>query len=496
MKKRGITRQTWEEVKREKALARQRGYGLRFPNAELVDKAVFIAEQLLKHKFVLSVGLFGSTARGEDGADVDLLIVDDGTVSMRALHDAEGSLALDSYETYAQACYLAFADHMPGRSLLAKLGCDFYEYIRKTPYALDLIFVNDRIRRDQRYLDRLLALMQSDPFFFRNIGNDTLLFVPEEQTFCKGTAFPGFINNGLPSQEVLRRIQDEMSGRHAVNTAKGVRGQVAEAVGFEAIGGQFKAKTEVMNLSAALNNPERYQRWGTKPPRGVCLWGPPGTGKTLLAKALATETCVPFYLVDASQIVSKWYGEAEKNVDETFVKARETGGILFFDEADSLASSRDALGAHEASKRVVAALNRNMDGFQTSDRVVVFFATNRLEDMDTAVLRPGRIDRIIEVPLPDREGRREILEVHLRAARKRAGRELFQDLDIESILEKTEGYSGADLAEIVRRTLEARVREEDEGGSPGLVSTEDILKEIGSYERVKKSRHGIGFGQE
>ncbi len=505
-----VERQNWEQVKRQKDRIRKRGLIHVFYNDRLMKKAEHIAGRLSLYSFVLNVGVFGSTARGEMGKDVDLIIIDDGMISNPALQELPERRMPEGFSSagaYANICYNILAEHIPGG-----LNSEFYQYLRERPMAIDLVFVSKKIQASQAYLDTLV-LYGNDPFFFRNIMRDTLLFDPKEKKFRIDRSFPGFINGGAPSSEMLWYIRQESSGDldtfrdlasvltdksciQKKQEAYAVPVQAGGTVRFEAIGGQLQAKSEVVSLSAALKHPERYQRWGTKPPRGICLCGPPGTGKTLLAKALASEAEVPFYPVDASQLISMWYGESEKNLDRTFEAVRKTGGILFFDEADSLASSRSTPNAHEATKRVVAALCRNMDGFKTTDNVVVFFATNRLEDMDPAVLRPGRTDRIIEVPLPDRSGRKDIFEIHVREAERIAKRQLFRDLDIESLLEKTENYSGADIAEIVRRTLEAKVRDEESGGSQDLVSTNDIFREVVLYERVKKNRQAIGFSQE
>lgn len=262
---------------------------------------------------------------------------------------------------------------------------------------------------------------------------------------------------------------------------------------FDDVGGQDEAKAEIAKLSSAINNPERYQRWGTRPVRGVCLHGPPGNGKTLLARALAAKINMPFHVVDASELVDMWYGQAEKNIDSAFARVRKTGGVLFIDEADSLASSRSRQDAHEVTKRMVNTLCRNMDGFNSSDKVVIFFATNRLEDMDKAVMRPGRVDRIVKVDVPDRNGRRQIFDIHIKKAEKIAERSLFEKLDIDLLIDKTDKYSGADIAEIVRRTLEAKVVEEESGASPSPVTMQDLLREISSYERNEKAKRKIGF---
>ncbi len=268
-------------------------------------------------------------------------------------------------------------------------------------------------------------------------------------------------------------------------------------VSFDEIGGQADAKREVMKLCSALKNPERYKKWGTKIPHGICMFGPPGNGKTLLVKALASACNVLFYNENFSKLLSKWYGESEKNINNLFERVKKEGGIIFFDEADALGSSRSDVQAHEITRRVVNILNINMDGLVDSDNIIVIFATNRLENMDEALLRAGRIDRWISVPVPDRKGRAEIFNIHMKKSEIAATRKLFKDLNIEEILNITENLSGADIAEIVRRTLEEKVILEEKGLKPDIVSTSDIILEIEKYERTegKKERKQkkIGF---
>jgi len=263
-------------------------------------------------------------------------------------------------------------------------------------------------------------------------------------------------------------------------------------VTFDEIGGQEKAKKEVEGLSFALKNPELYKRWGTKPPKGIMMHGPPGNGKTLLAEALASSAEAKFYHIKLSDLVSKWYGEAEQKVQEVFDNAKkDERAILYFDEIDALAPDRD--GAHEATRRMVAVLLYNMDGIGSSDKIMCIASTNRPGIIDPALLRPGRFDRLVEVPCPDREGRRKILDIHMHKAKETTEDEIFSSIDYDSVIKSTDGFSGADIAELIRRTLEEKVSLAATGQEPEPVSTQDILAEIEKYERKKKQKEQMGF---
>lgn len=264
-------------------------------------------------------------------------------------------------------------------------------------------------------------------------------------------------------------------------------------VKFEDVGGQEQAKREIQGIAFALKNPELYKKWGTKPPKGIILYGPPGTGKTLMAKALASQADARFFHVEASDIASKWYGESEQIVKSIFELAGNTGEntIIFFDEMDAIAPQRE--GSHEATHRVVSTLLENMDGLASRNNVMVVASTNRLESIEPALLRAGRFDRWVEVPLPDEEGRKQIFNIHMKKAQDVAGRDLFNTVNLEAIISKTEKSSGADIAEIIRRALEEKVRQEGTGLQPGEITTEDILKEIKNYERVRETKRAMGF---
>jgi transitional endoplasmic reticulum ATPase len=206
----------------------------------------------------------------------------------------------------------------------------------------------------------------------------------------------------------------------------------------------------------------------------VLLYGPPGTGKTLLARCLAQEAAARFLHVRATDVTSKWYGEAERRVQDVFDRARrQAPAVIFFDEIDAIARMRE--DSHEATHRVVSTLLENMDGLEEAQGVMVIAATNRPEAVDPAIVRPGRFDRLVEVPLPDRAGRRAIFRVHLGKPERQAGRELFESLDEtgwDRLLDETEGFSGADIAEVVRRALEDKVRS---GAREGQITLAELL---------------------
>ncbi len=298
---------------------------------------------------------------------------------------------------------------------------------------------------------------------------------PDMANFRSGESFPEVILREAKREEPKNVIERENYG-----------------ISFKDIGGQKKGKKEIQGISFALKNPGLYREWGTKPPKGVLLFGPPGTGKTLMAKALATEAKANFYNIKLSEMTSKWYGESEKKMQAVFDLAKKSGpSIIFFDEIDAIASQRDS--SHEATQRVVSTLLQNLDGMESAENIIVIASTNRLEAVDPAIKRPGRIDRLVEVPLPDEEGREHILKIHFAKAEKIAKRCLFNSIDVPAIVNLTKGMSGADLAEIIRRTLEEKVRQTGNGENPTLVSTKDILSEINEYESLRKAKQTIGF---
>ena len=218
-------------------------------------------------------------------------------------------------------------------------------------------------------------------------------------------------------------------------------------VRWEQVGGLEQAKQELcQTVEWPLKYGDLFAFAGIQPSRGILLHGPPGTGKTLLAKAVATESEVNFISVKGPALLSRWVGESEKGVRETFRKARQTAPcIVFFDELDAIAPRRGAGGDSHVSERVVSQLLTELDGIEELKGVVVLAATNRLDIIDPALLRPGRFDSLIALPPPDRDARREILRVHARDL------PLADEVDLKSLAGAMEGFVGADIGAVCRK---------------------------------------------
>jgi transitional endoplasmic reticulum ATPase len=223
---------------------------------------------------------------------------------------------------------------------------------------------------------------------------------------------------------------------------------------WEEIGGLEDAKRE---LREAVEWPLRYgqlfDHMNATPPKGILLYGSPGTGKTMLAKAVATESEANFINVKGPEFLSKWVGESEKAVRETFRKARQAAPcIVFMDEVDSIAPVRGGNFDSHVTERVISQLLTEMDGLESLHNVVVIAATNRPDMIDPALLRPGRFDRLVHISMPDLEGRKKILEIHMKK------KPLAEDVDIADIAKRTEGYSGADLSALANEAVMLAIR--------------------------------------
>ena len=224
-------------------------------------------------------------------------------------------------------------------------------------------------------------------------------------------------------------------------------------VSYDDIGGLGDAVRKIREMvELPLRHPELFKRLGVEAPKGVLLHGPPGTGKTMLAKAVAGETSSNFISIGGPEIVSKFYGESEGKLREIFKDAEENApSIIFIDEIDSIAPKRDEVNGEE-ERRIVAQLLSLMDGLNSRGKVVVIGATNRPNSIDEALRRPGRFDREIEIGIPDRDGRLEILEIHTR------GMPLADDVDLKWLADKTHGYAGADLSALTKEAAMAALR--------------------------------------
>ena len=232
-------------------------------------------------------------------------------------------------------------------------------------------------------------------------------------------------------------------------------GEDQKKVSFDEVAGNEAAKQDLAEIVDFLKNPGRYEKLGAKIPRGVLLAGAPGTGKTLMARAVAGEANVPFFSISGSEFAEMFVGVGASRVRDLFAKAKKNSpSIIFIDEIDAVAHKRDARGgAGREDEQTLNQILVEMDGFDNTSGVIVMGATNRVDMLDKALLRPGRIDRHINVTLPERKDRLEILKVHFK------GKPVTEDVDLEAIAKKTAGSSGADLANIANEAAITAARE-------------------------------------
>ncbi len=253
-------------------------------------------------------------------------------------------------------------------------------------------------------------------------------------------------------------------------------------VRFKDVAGCDEEKEEMQELIEYLRNPKKFTKMGARVPKGILIVGAPGTGKTLLAKAVAGEADVPFYSISGSDFVEMFVGVGASRVRDMFRKAKQTSpSMIFIDEIDAVGRQRGAGlgGGHDEREQTLNQLLVEMDGIGDNAGIVIIAATNRPDVLDPALLRPGRFGRTITVNLPDRKGRREILEVHAR------NKKLGSDLDLDAIARRTQGFSGADLENVMNEAAILAVRAEK-----SIINMEEIDEAI---DRVmagpaKKSR--------
>ncbi len=265
--------------------------------------------------------------------------------------------------------------------------------------------------------------------------------------------------------------------RHRVLAKESTGVTLADVAGIE------EAKDEVGEIIEFLKNPKKFTRLGGRVPRGVLLVGEPGCGKTLLAKAIAGEADVPFFSISGSDFVEMFVGVGASRVRDLFKQAKDSSPcIIFLDEIDAVGRRRGSgftTGGHDEREQTLNAILVEMDGFETSDQVIVVAATNRADVLDPALLRPGRFDRQVVVPLPDVKGRLEILRVHAKKVK------LGPDVNLERIARGTPMFSGADLAAIINEAaIAATMQEKDFIEHADMEEARDKVK----YGRSRKSR--------
>ena len=286
----------------------------------------------------------------------------------------------------------------------------------------------------------------------QNLMGDEMpdIFGDISELFGNFNRFSGFqqvkflVISTSPNQPVIITEDTEIIlNSKAVNIAE----EAIPDVTYEDIGGlteEIKKIIEMVELP--LKHPEVFDRLGIKPPKGILLYGPPGTGKTLLAKAVANESEANFILLNGPEIMSKYYGESEKKIRDLFDGAEKSApSIIFIDEIDAIAPKREDVQG-EVERRVVSQLLTMMDGLNTRGRVIVIGATNRINSIDPALRRPGRFDREVEISVPGRKGRLNILKIHTRMM------PLKRNVNLKELAGKTYGFVGADLASLAKES--------------------------------------------
>jgi transitional endoplasmic reticulum ATPase len=295
------------------------------------------------------------------------------------------------------------------------------------------------------------------------VGADIALLVKEAAMHALRRVLPSVKADEEIPAEVLDRLEvtdDDFTEARKFVEPSGMREVLVEVpdVTWADVGGLEEVKAELREtVEWPLKYADVFERLRTEAPKGVLLFGPPGTGKTLLAKAVANESDSNFISVKGPELLSKWVGESEKGVREIFRRARQAApSIIFFDEVDALVPVRGSYqGSSHVTESVVSQILTELDGLEELKNVVVLAATNRPDMIDTALLRPGRLDRHVYVPPPDEEGRRKIFEVYL----GRSEDLLTSDISIDDLVARTEGFVGADIEALVREAKLAAMRE-------------------------------------
>ncbi len=330
------------------------------------------------------------------------------------------------------------------------------------------IGIPDRNGREEILHVHTRGMPLADDVNLKEIANLTHGFVGADlATLCKEAAMHALrkvvpeidIEKEIPPEvmEELKVTKEDFSEALKNTEPSALREVFVEVpnVKWDDIGGLERVKDELREVVEwPLKYPDAFSQLNTKPPKGILLFGPPGTGKTMLVKAVANESEANFISIKGPELLSKWVGESERAVREVFRKAKQAAPcIIFLDELDSIAPIRGAGYDSHVTERVVSQLLTEMDGLEELKDVIVIAATNRPDIVDPAMLRPGRLDRLIYIQLPDKEARKDIFAVHLR------GKPLGEDVDREELAKWTDRYVGADIAAIIKEAVMAALRE-------------------------------------
>ncbi|MEN6342760.1 MAG: CDC48 family AAA ATPase [Methanospirillum sp.] len=308
--------------------------------------------------------------------------------------------------------------------------------------------------------DRLKAYAETTHGF---VGADIALLVKEAAMHALRRVLPSVKADQEIPPETLDKLEvtdDDFTEARKYVEPSGMREVLVEVpdVTWADVGGLEEVKAELQEtVEWPLKYADVFEKLRTEAPKGVLLFGPPGTGKTLLAKAVANESDSNFISIKGPELLSKWVGESEKGVRDIFRRARQAApAIIFFDEVDALVPVRGSYaGTSHVTESVVSQILTELDGLEELKNVVVLAATNRPDMIDTALLRPGRLDRHVYVPPPDAEGRKKIFEVYL----GKAGDLLASDINVDDLVARTEGFVGADIDALGREAKLAAMRE-------------------------------------